>query len=278
MRLPSMRMLSLELPSSRTWLSTSSTTRPDAVIAARSCSAVLEAVSNVSFIVTEILPILCVMREPMSADSSDSLRTSAAMTANPRPAGPARAASIEALMANRLVWAAICLTSSDRSFNSPVATTNAFTLSSNSALLPTIFSRHLMTGLSSRSHNVKRLIVTSLLAFPRAATPVKPAESNCFTNDENPASNWEMAVSVWSFTDWTCRCQTGSTPANRIPMSSDSASEGSSSWLFRTACLPCFHAVQIVVPATPANAIHSNKPIWLKSGRQAKAVANTAGT
>ncbi|MNR09486.1 hypothetical protein D3C85_1256880 [compost metagenome] len=37
----------------------------------------------------------------------DSLRTSSATTANPLPAAPARAASIEALSASMLVWRAI---------------------------------------------------------------------------------------------------------------------------------------------------------------------------
>ena len=38
---------------------------------------------------------------------SASLRTSSATTANPLPVSPARAASIAALSANRLVWSAI---------------------------------------------------------------------------------------------------------------------------------------------------------------------------
>ena len=69
-------------------------------------------------------PISCVA----STDRSASRRTSSATTANPFPASPARAASMAALSASRLVWSAIpsmTLTilpiSSDRSPIEPIA-------------------------------------------------------------------------------------------------------------------------------------------------------------
>src|SRR6266702_3409579 len=56
--------------------------------------------------------MISLMDSVEATERSASLRTSPATTANPRPASPARAASIAAFSARRLVWAAISLINS----------------------------------------------------------------------------------------------------------------------------------------------------------------------
>jgi hypothetical protein len=62
--------------------------------------------------------IVTVISWPEVRERLERLRTSCATTLKPRPSGPARAASMAALSASRLVCMAICMTSSARSCNS----------------------------------------------------------------------------------------------------------------------------------------------------------------
>ncbi|MFK4572295.1 hypothetical protein ABIF94_003731 [Bradyrhizobium ottawaense] len=68
------------------------------------------------------IPVICWLISPVAlAVCSASALTSEATTAKPRPASPARAASMVALRARRLVWPAIWLMSSTTSPIRPAA-------------------------------------------------------------------------------------------------------------------------------------------------------------
>ncbi len=117
------------------------------------------------------------IRLPLSAEVCERLRISLAMTAKPRPLSPACAASMAALMAKMLVWAAIGPTSLVMSRSSRVASARLLTLFTSVALPSRMRDIVETSGRNCRSHSVSRLIVAAWAEPPRL--PTKPAASNC---------------------------------------------------------------------------------------------------
>ena len=74
-------------------------------------------------------------------DRSASRRTSSATTANPRPPSPARAASMAALRASRLVWSAISLMRARMAPISLTRSASAIVRSDDTSISPSACSR-----------------------------------------------------------------------------------------------------------------------------------------
>ncbi|MNN86661.1 hypothetical protein D3C81_2041010 [compost metagenome] len=85
-----------------------------------SFAAVLSAISTTRVIALLMISTVADIFFPVSLERLDKLRTASATTAKPRPDSPARAASIAALSASRLVCAAIAATSLAMLSSSPV--------------------------------------------------------------------------------------------------------------------------------------------------------------
>ena len=169
--------------------------------------------SQVDSIALLITPTFSEIRRPVSPERVESLRTSSATTAKPRPASPARAASMAALRARRLVCAAMLATSAAIVCSSEMNWCRLWTLSSIVVLLA--MAERSESSTEPRSSSLRAKTATSPLLPPSTDSlaeleAVTAASSFCTIPEKRPTSE-EMATSIWlrEFSMW--RAQTGAT-------------------------------------------------------------------
>ena len=184
------------------------------------------------------------------------MRTSDATTAKPRPDSPARAASMAALSASRLVCAAMLRTSAAMACNSSVSLAKLRILISKASLPSITWVRDITTGCNSRSHRAsKPMVLAESLALPLCPPePPMPARSNCCKTVAKLVVSCTTAPSVWVLTRSTWCCQAGKT--SRISSTTSCAARFDKSLACSWAC---------AVRALAADTCATNPPAMAKT-------------
>ncbi len=190
----------------RNWPSTPVMQASELTTDAASLFADASALTRAAWIAVPMTLTFSAMRRPVSPDIADSLRTSCASTPKPRPLSPAWAASIAALMASRLVWAAMFATSAAICCSS---STKRFRFWTSVCMAP-------LLAIAPRSES-STLRSAWLLCSKTPTRPCSPPCADAFrawssrsTMAPKRCDNALMATSIWARESSIWALQTGS--------------------------------------------------------------------